>query len=115
MTDVASGPASLDYTDPANLTLASYTPGLGQIFFIGDGLTDLGATQQFLAPTGATRLFLAVADSIGASTGNPGGFTVSFTGATAAVPEPSSWAMFIGGFGLVGGAMRRRRTAVSVA
>ncbi|MBK6491333.1 MAG: PEP-CTERM sorting domain-containing protein [Sphingomonadales bacterium] len=25
------------------------------------------------------------------------------------VPEPSSWAMMIGGFGLVGGAMRKRR------
>lgn len=28
---------------------------------------------------------------------------------TTAVPEPSTWAMMIGGFGLVGGAMRRRR------
>jgi len=27
------------------------------------------------------------------------------------VPEPASWAMMIGGFGLVGGAMRRRRSA----
>jgi hypothetical protein len=27
----------------------------------------------------------------------------------AAVPEPATWAMFIGGFGLIGGAMRRRR------
>jgi hypothetical protein len=25
------------------------------------------------------------------------------------VPEPASWAMMIGGFGLIGGAMRRRR------
>jgi hypothetical protein len=31
------------------------------------------------------------------------------------VPEPASWAMMIGGLGLVGGAMRRRRTAVSFA
>jgi hypothetical protein len=28
----------------------------------------------------------------------------------AAVPEPATWAMMIGGFGLVGGALRRRRT-----
>jgi hypothetical protein len=28
--------------------------------------------------------------------------------ATSDVPEPATWAMFIGGFGLVGGAMRRR-------
>ena len=30
--------------------------------------------------------------------------------ATTAVPEPTTWAMIIGGFGFVGGAMRRRRT-----
>jgi hypothetical protein len=34
-------------------------------------------------------------------------------GTTGAVPEPASWAMMLGGFGLVGGAMRRRqRTAI---
>lgn len=32
-----------------------------------------------------------------------------------AVPEPASWAMMVGGFGLIGGAMRRRRTAVTFA
>jgi hypothetical protein len=29
----------------------------------------------------------------------------------AAVPEPASWAMMIGGFGMIGGALRRRRSA----
>lgn len=29
----------------------------------------------------------------------------------AAVPEPATWAMMIGGFGVVGGALRRRRSA----
>jgi hypothetical protein len=32
-----------------------------------------------------------------------------------AVPEPASWALMIAGFGLVGGAMRRRATKVSFA
>lgn len=41
--------------------------------------------------------------AVGAST-NPG-----------AVPEPATWAMMIGGFGLVGGAMRRRVNTRSVA
>lgn len=31
----------------------------------------------------------------------------------AGVPEPASWAMMIGGFALVGGALRRRRATVS--
>ena len=30
-----------------------------------------------------------------------------------AVPEPASWAMMLGGFGLVGGAIRRRRVSVN--
>ncbi|WP_368039583.1 PEPxxWA-CTERM sorting domain-containing protein [Sphingomonas sp. ID1715] len=29
----------------------------------------------------------------------------------AAVPEPATWALMIGGFGMVGGAMRRRKVA----
>jgi hypothetical protein len=32
-----------------------------------------------------------------------------------AVPEPASWALMVGGFGLVGGAMRRRATRVRFA
>lgn len=34
---------------------------------------------------------------------------------TSAVPEPATWAMMIGGFGLIGGAMRRRRGVKAVA
>lgn len=39
---------------------------------------------------------------------SPGDYVRVLTAAPA-VPEPSTWAMMIGGFGLVGGAMRRRR------
>jgi hypothetical protein len=38
--------------------------------------------------------------------------TIALAGA---VPEPATWAMMIGGFGLVGGALRRRARAVSFA
>jgi hypothetical protein len=34
---------------------------------------------------------------------------------TAAVPEPATWAMMIGGFALIGASMRRRKAAVSFA
>jgi hypothetical protein len=38
------------------------------------------------------------------------------TGGTAgAVPESATWAMMIGGFGMVGGAMRRRRAGAKIA
>jgi hypothetical protein len=33
-------------------------------------------------------------------------------GSAAAVPEPASWALLVGGFGVVGSAMRRRRTGL---
>lgn len=35
--------------------------------------------------------------------------TWDFSGSTAAIPEPSTWAMLITGFGLAGAAIRRRR------
>ena len=34
-------------------------------------------------------------------------------GGTAAIPEPTTWAMMISGFGLAGAALRRRRVSVS--
>lgn len=42
-------------------------------------------------------------------------FRVSGATATGAVPEPASWAMIIGGFGMMGGAIRRRARAVQLA
>ena len=42
-------------------------------------------------------------------------FRVSGTTATGAVPEPATWAMMIGGFAMMGGALRRRSTAKLVA
>ena len=40
---------------------------------------------------------------------------LTFSATITAVPEPASWALMIGGFGLVGGAMRRRTTSVRFA
>jgi hypothetical protein len=49
----------------------------------------------------------------------PGGsgtpvFTLGQVSVPNAVPEPATWAMMIGGFGLAGAAMRRRATATQV-
>lgn len=40
-------------------------------------------------------------------------FRVSGTTLTAAVPEPATWGMMIGGFAVTGGALRRRRRATA--
>ena len=53
------------------------------------------------------------------ATGNPRDHHFAFdvlnvaaaTGPGSGVPEPASWAMMVGGFGLVGGALRNRRKA----
>jgi hypothetical protein len=52
---------------------ATLTPALGQVFFIGDGLTGTGSgsVQTFTVPRGATRLFLGIADASGFG-GRPG-------------------------------------------
>ena len=105
---------------PAQLSgtsFSSISPGLDQIFFIGDGLTGTGTgdTQEFFVPTGATRLFLGIVDD-GGFFDNSGLITVDITqnALTAAVPEPSTWAMMILGFSGVGFlAYRKKRNGSS--
>jgi hypothetical protein len=42
-------------------------------------------------------------------------YRLTVSALTSAVPEPASWAMMIAGFGVVGGALRRRRVSVRFA
>lgn len=46
--------------------------------------------------------------------GSPADYNGGFSYNVAAVPEPATWAMMIGGFGMVGAAMRRRKAQVRV-
>jgi hypothetical protein len=63
-------PAGLPAFSPAAKSFTTLSPGLRQIFFIGDG-QQAGSPQTFIAPPGATRLFLGFADGNG-GTGAPG-------------------------------------------
>ena len=56
----------------------------------------------------------ATINSITPIFGTPDRSSAITFGALNAVPEPASWAMMILGFGLIGGAMRRRNTRVKV-
>jgi serine/threonine protein kinase len=71
-------PAPLVFGPAPTREFLTLQPALRQPFFIGRGLTSRGVAQQFIAPRGATRLFLGTMDSHD-WTDNVGGFTVTVT------------------------------------
>ena len=75
----AAAPPVLDFSTAASQNFTSLSPKLNQTFFIGDGRTSGGAIQQFVAPAGATRLFLADMDSYEWNN-NIGSFTITVHG-----------------------------------
>jgi len=101
-------PTALDFS-VLGVNFVSLSPGLKQIFFIGDGLTGTGSgsVQTFDIPSGATRLFLGTMDGWG-WLGNTGAFTV-----TASVPEPSTLLLLACGLAGLGASMRRLRKRLS--
>ncbi|WP_254602107.1 PEPxxWA-CTERM sorting domain-containing protein [Sphingomonas bacterium] len=94
-----------------SVTTTAYTvnPGVSQSF----GLYLLGSTVDTNLGYTATPTSLTMTFN---QTGNSG-FSASGTLAVppaGSVPEPASWAMMVGGFGLLGATLRRKRTAAVV-
>lgn len=92
----ATPPDALDFgPNGLGTGFASLRPALNQVFFIGDGLTGTGtgSRQTFIAPAGAARLFLGIADAYafwgvpGAYDDNMGAFYVLVSG----VPRPAGY------------------------
>lgn len=114
--DLANRIATTDLTDsPDRMTVdavgignsVSVTFG-GQILYEGVDLPAFAFTSfGFDARSLGTSTDLSFAFS------NESGYfaldNISVVALSSAVPEPASWAMMIGGFGVVGGAMRRGR------
>lgn len=75
----------------------------------GSTLTVTGVS--FGIGSGWNGTFAGAVDNVAYSfTGGPSAnFNFEVAQGAAAVPEPASWAMMIGGFGIVGGSLRRRR------
>lgn len=122
------GPFADNYTSASNQV--NFAPFIGQVFFIGDGLTGTdavnvgsGSTQTFQVPTAATRLFLGFVDSFNnfstTAGGSPGAYgdntgalsvninTSGLAGGT--VPEPGT--IMLMGLGMVGLALLRKKIA----
>ncbi|HEV2567150.1 MAG TPA: PEPxxWA-CTERM sorting domain-containing protein [Sphingomonas sp.] len=90
----------LDFDDrPATPNLIA---GFTSQFVFGIPSDPFGQQRAVIQDDGIFRL------SFANTTGAGSGFVRITLGAPAAVPEPASWALMIGGFGLAGAAARRR-------
>jgi hypothetical protein len=111
----ASTPAQNVITD---LDALSYAPGIGQVFFVGNGSTAADVMQQFLVPDGATHLYFGIADAFIFSglpdfyDDNLGTYTIEYAvnGTPTTVPEPTTAALL--SLGLVAFGVARRRRVV---
>ena len=99
--DLVTGVTAGDYT--LNIDLSggnfSYTVGAQSWSFDAGGSTQIGSV--ILQGYNSGNSYDIHWDNLNATSG--------------AVPEPASWALMLGGFGLVGGAMRRRKAQVGFA
>lgn len=114
---------------PATLTLADYggtldfgslAPAIGQVFYIGDGSTSGGGFKQFVAPTGATRVFFGIPDGFGfggvpgAYDDNDGSYQIRVginSIPTPSVPLPAGAWLLLGGLGILAAARRKSAQA----
>jgi hypothetical protein len=117
------GAAFLAQAGVAGLSIEGAASGNGVVFLNGGQLNhSVGGWQSFFssnafitgvsfgAGSGFGANFVGYIDNVrGTTVGGDTGI-VNFE----AVPEPATWAMMIGGFGLVGAAMRRRSSQKAV-
>ncbi|HWI84783.1 MAG TPA: PEPxxWA-CTERM sorting domain-containing protein [Sphingomonas sp.] len=98
-----------DYTG----SVAPITLGAGTWYFsLGNSITTNNDVGYWDINNGPSSAYVGTFDLAGYY-GPTGSSAFTLTGG--AVPEPASWAMMVGGFGLIGGAMRARRTNISFA
>jgi hypothetical protein len=101
-----------DFVLAANTTYGFYltgTTGGTQVFYTN---LEIGSVVSSNDDLSIMSGFGKGVDFSGGNIGRAFNGSLTYTGG---VPEPTSWALMIGGFGLVGTAMRRRRTSFTAA
>jgi hypothetical protein len=115
------------YTDSGNFTLTLYDVTSAINTYQGySGATDIfddlgtGTVYGSITLDGTASSYTINLNAAGLAALNAAGiageeFTIGarVTPGGGSVPEPASWALMLGGFGLVGGALRRRKMQVS--
>jgi hypothetical protein len=117
-----AAPATLDFSNAGlGTNFTTLSPGLGQVFYIGNGVTDANVLQEFIAPLGATRVFLGISDAFGfngapgAFDDNDGSYQIRIginedpNNPVTRIPEPPVTSLVL--LGLAAGMATRRRTA----
>ncbi len=99
---------------PITVTSVDTVPG----YFVTPFGASLGLTNGDVSDCCTHNSFGAIGglnvvdfDSRGVATTVAGNVRIGGGGLIGGVPEPASWALMIGGFGMAGAALRRRRTA----
>ena len=108
-----SGPTSfgtggLTLASSTSGTVAGISGGTGQVILPGAYPINGALTASVTTWNNATIASLGLTPGTYTWTWSSDSFTINIAG----VPEPTSWAMMIGGFGFVGGSLRRRQTRV---
>lgn len=105
------GGASPDFSVTA-LTNTVFTGFRGAGYLAGYNCQPFLPDQSLCQPRGLDLTAGGVGYVLGFQSGDSGPAPADFASLTA-VPEPSAWALMIGGLGAVGAALRRRRAALA--
>ena len=111
---------NIGLTDASGIIQFNITTNNDDHYFLNAAASGDALIGQDCATSGSTRCVtlvpnLSLNGTIGDINGQGficcGGSDIVLDAAPTAAPEPASWALMLGGFGLVGGAMRSRRKA----
>ncbi|TRW16675.1 PEPxxWA-CTERM sorting domain-containing protein [Glacieibacterium frigidum] len=112
--DAASGFLPESFVDNFPVTSGTYLPSnFGGYAF--NNFDDAGSFAGFNGNSANGEWTLLIADVFPADFGTvSGGWSLDITtDGIAAVPEPASWALMIGGFAMTGVALRRRKAVIT--